>query len=164
MPEEPTSDDAARDTTAGDATPPDAQHTRDVLADRYGAARKPNRRRRRWQVWTFTAIALVASSIAAYVGYQNLAGAPIEAQRVTYEERPGNAVEITIDVSRNDPDQKGVCIVRARNQSGQESGRKEILVAPGLERVSTVIQSIGRPVTADVYGCSYDIPRYLSSP
>ncbi|WP_253857335.1 DUF4307 domain-containing protein [Prauserella alba] len=134
------------------------------MADRYGARRKTKPRRRLWQVWTFTAIALVASSIAAYVGYQNLAGAPIDAQRVTYDERPGNAVEITIDVSRDDPDRQGVCIVRARNRSGQESGRKEILVASGIERVSTVIQSIGRPVTADVYGCSYDIPRYLSSP
>ncbi|MBB3050599.1 hypothetical protein FHS23_001594 [Prauserella isguenensis] len=164
MPEEPTPDDAAADAQAAGAPQPDPQHARDRMADRYGAARKPNRRRSRWQVWTFTAIALVVSGVAAYVGYQNLAGAPIDAQRVTYEERPGDAVQITIDVSRNEPDREGVCIVRARNRSGQESGRKEILVAPGLERVSTVIQSIGRPVTADVYGCSYDVPRYLSSP
>lgn len=164
MPEEPTPGDAAADTPAADSAPPDPQHTRDLMADRYGSARKPKSPRRRWRVWLFTAIALVVSAVAAYVGYQNLAGAPIDAQRVTYEEKPGDAVEITLDVSRNDSDQAVVCIVRARNQSGQESGRKEILVASGRERVSTVIQSIGRPVMADVYGCSYDTPRYLSSP
>ncbi|MCP2235925.1 DUF4307 domain-containing protein [Prauserella halophila] len=164
MPEEPTSDDAAGTTPAADAAAAGPQRARDRLADRYGTGGKPKPRHRRWQVWTFTAIALVASGIAAYVGYQNLAGAPIDAQRVTYDERPGDAMEITIDVSRNDPDRKGVCIVRTRNQSGQESGRKEILVAPGQGRVSTVIRSIDRPVTADIYGCSYDIPQYLSSP
>jgi len=153
LPEEPTS--AETGTESGT----------DRIADRYGRARKkPRTKLKRWQAWTFTAVALVASGVAAYIGYQNLAGAPIEAQRIGYEERPNNAVEITVDVTRDDPAREAVCIVRARNLSGQESGRKEILVPPEQGRMSTVIQSIGRPVTADVYGCSYDIPEYLSSP
>jgi hypothetical protein len=49
--------------------------------------------------------------------------------------------------------------------TGAESGRKEILVPAGggIRRLSTVIRSIGRPVTADVFGCSYDVPPYLST-
>lgn len=164
MPEEPTSDDATDSTPAADTAPQDRQHSQDLMADRYGTTRRPKPRRSRLRTWTFTAIALVVSGVAAYVGYQNLATTPVEAQRVTYDERPGNAVQITIDVTRNEPDRAATCIVRARNLSGQESGRKEILVAPGRERVSTVIQSIGRPVMADIYGCSYAIPQYLSSP
>ncbi|OLT49212.1 hypothetical protein BJF85_10140 [Saccharomonospora sp. CUA-673] len=135
----------------------------DRIADRYGrTARKPWTKLKRWQAVVFTAVALGVSGFGAYVGYQNLAGAPVEAQRIAYEERENNAVEITIDVSRNDADREVVCIVRARNISGQESGRKEILVPPGQSRVSTVIESIGQPVTADVYGCGYDIPEYMS--
>ncbi|MFC4002818.1 DUF4307 domain-containing protein [Prauserella oleivorans] len=129
---------------------------------RYGTTRTRSRAPRRWQVTLIVVLALVGGGAAVYFGYTNLVDTPIEAQRVGYEERPGNAMEITIDVTRQDPERPGVCIVRVRDISGAESGRKEILVAPGESRVSTVIRSIRRPVTADVYGCSYDIPEYLS--
>jgi len=53
-----------------------------------------------------------------------------------------------------------------RDKTGNESGRKELLIPAGAKysRMSTTIKSIGQPVTADVYGCSYDIPPYLSTP
>lgn len=104
------------------------------------------------------------TSVAIYFGYRNFVATPIEAQRIGFEERPGNAMEITIDVLRDDPDRAGVCIVRVRDISGGESGRKELYIAPGVERLSTVVRSIGEPVTADVFGCSYEIPPYLSTP
>lgn len=112
----------------------------------------------------FAAIAFLASGAAAYVGYRNLGDAPIEAQRVGFVERPGNAMEITIDVTRNDPGRAAVCIVSVRDISGAESGRRETYVAPGEERVSTVVRSVGQPVTADVFGCSYNVPEYMSRP
>lgn len=111
----------------------------------------------------FALIALVASSAVAYVGYQNLGSAPIDAQRVAFDEQPPNAMSITIDVNREDPERPGVCIVRVRAISGAESGRREVLVPPGRSRLTTVIRSNGRPVTADVFGCSYEVPEYLSA-
>ncbi|ASR38001.1 hypothetical protein BAY61_26670 [Prauserella marina] len=133
---------------------------------RYGSSHPANRRKRTvrgWRMWVFGAIALAVSITVTLVAYGNLGQAPIEAQRVGFEEKPGNAMEITIDVQRGEPDRPGVCIVRVRDISGAETGRKEIYVAPGEERLSTVIRSIGRPVTADVYGCSYNVPEYLST-
>jgi hypothetical protein len=120
----------------------------------------------RWRRWVFLLIALVVSGAVAYVAYRNLGAAPIDAQRVGFVAEPGNAMQITIAVTRDEPAHPGVCIVQAFDLSGAESGRKEVLVPPGSESmsVSTVIQSIGKPVTADVFGCSYDVPRYLSSP
>jgi hypothetical protein len=117
-------------------------------------------------MWVFGLIALAVSGSVAYVAYRNLGAAPIDAQRVAFAAKPGNSMEITIDVTRDDPARPGMCIVRARDLSGAESGRKEIFVPTGgaSTRVSTVIRSIGQPVTADVFGCSYNVPRYLSSP
>ncbi|MFF5992432.1 DUF4307 domain-containing protein [Prauserella flavalba] len=131
---------------------------------RYGSARPSGRAPRGWQKWLFGALVLLIGGGAAYIGYSNIGSAPIEAQRVGFAERPGNAMEITIDVARDDTQRPGVCIVRVRDISGAESGRKEIYVPPGEERLSTVVRSITRPVTADVYGCSYNVPEYLSSP
>ncbi|HWD01220.1 MAG TPA: DUF4307 domain-containing protein [Amycolatopsis sp.] len=133
-------------------------------ADRYGSAAKTAPKR--WRRWAFLAIALVVSFAVAWIAYVNLGQASIDAERVAFEARPGNAMQVTINVTRDDPDKPGVCIVRVRDKSGAESGRKEVLVPAGAghSRVSTVVKSIDLPVTADVYGCSYSIPRYMSTP
>ncbi len=142
-----------------------AESTRTALPEgRYGKTR--GTRPRRWRSLLFGVVALLVSGTIAYVAYANFGSAPIEGERVLFSEKPDNAMEITINVTRNDPDRAGVCVVRVRDKAGAESGRKEVLVQPGAKnsRVTTTIKSIGRPVTADIFGCSYDVPRYLSRP
>ncbi|MDT7727913.1 MAG: hypothetical protein QOI21_4489 [Actinomycetota bacterium] len=132
--------------------------------DRYGSVRA--KQAPRWRRWVFTGVALVISAGLAFVAYKNLGSTPIDAQRVGFEARPGDSMQITLDVTRDDPGSPVVCVVRVQDVSGAESGRKEVLVPAGGDprRVSTVIRSTGQPVNADVFGCSYDVPRYLSSP
>jgi hypothetical protein len=140
------------------------QAARALPEGRYGSVRAE--RAPRWRRWLFTGIALVVSAGIAYVAYTNLGSTPIDAQRVGFEPRPGDSMQITLDVTRDDPASSAVCVVRVRDVTGAESGRKEILIPAGgdTRRVSSVIRSSGQPVTADVFGCSYDVPRYLSSP
>lgn len=135
-----------------------------LLADRYGTQRATPSRR--WRRWLFLAIALLVSGLIAWVAYVNLGSAPIDAERIAFAAKPGNAMEITLNVTRDDDSRPGVCVVRVRDKTGAESGRKELLIPAGAKynRISTTIKSIGVPVTADVFGCSYDIPRYLSTP
>lgn len=149
--------------SAGQAAPAE-NGTRSTLPEgRYGSAGKAQPRR--WRRWLYLVIALLVSGTIAVVAYQNLGDGPISAERVAFKELPGNAMQITLTVSRDEPDRDGVCIVRARDKTGAESGRREVLVRPGAKNgtLTTVIKSVGQPVTADVYGCSYDVPRYLSS-
>ncbi|WP_246257983.1 DUF4307 domain-containing protein [Amycolatopsis anabasis] len=143
---------------------PASSRGRALPEGRYGSTRRGAPPK--WRIWVFGAIAVLVGATIAYVGYRNLGAAPIEAQRIGFEEKPGNAMSITIDVTRDDPGRAGVCIVRVRDLSGAESGRKEIFVPPGgtSTTLTTVIKSIDRPVTADIFGCSYDVPSYLSTP
>lgn len=144
---------------------PTAAGNRTALPEgRYGKARA--KRPRGWRRLLFGVVALLVSGAIAYVAYSNFGSAPIEGERVAFAEKPGNAMEITVNVTRDDPNRAGVCVVRVRDKAGAESGRKEVLVQPGSKnsRVTTTIKSIGRPVTADIFGCSYDVPRYLSRP
>lgn len=115
-------------------------------------------------MWALAAVGIAVGAVLAYIAYVNLGATPITAQRVGFEEKPGNAMEITVDVSRDQPGKPAVCIVRVRDISGTESGRKELYIPPGNAgtRLRTVIKSASRPVTADVFGCSYSVPDYLS--
>nr|WP_236809263.1 DUF4307 domain-containing protein [Amycolatopsis albispora] len=117
-------------------------------------------------MWALSVAGLLVGGAVAVLAYANLGTAPIEGQRRLFTELPGNAMEITVDVTRDEPELPGVCIVRVRDITGAESGRREVLVPPGESStaVTAVIKSAGRPVTADVFGCSYEVPEYLSSP
>ena len=130
---------------------------------RYGT--QPTRRGRRWRVAVFVAVALAVGGAVAYVGYRNFGTAPIEAERTGYAEQPGNSMRITFTVTRDQPGRPAVCIVRVRDITGNETGRKEVLIPPGgtVVQANSVIQSGTPPVTADVFGCSYQVPEYLST-
>lgn len=141
-----------------------SESTRTVPADRYGRSRRSGTSGR--GRWVFVGLALAVAIGIAYVAFVNIGPAPVSAQRIAFSERPGDAMEITILVTRDEPERPAVCIVRVRDRAGAESGRKELFVPPstGELRLRTVIRSGTPPVTADVFGCSYEVPEYLSRP
>jgi hypothetical protein len=95
----------------------------------------------------------------------NLGSTPIDAQRTGYSPVDATSIKIMFDVIRDEPNRAAVCVVRSRVRDGSEGGRKEVLVPPGgsSRAVSTIIRSSAEPVTADVFGCSYQVPEYLST-
>lgn len=144
------------------STEPAESVARSLPEGRYGKRRAP-RTSRRWR-WTLGGLALAVGVLLTYIAYVNLGDAPISAERIGFSERPGDAMEITINVTKDDENKPAVCIVRVRDRDGAESGRKEILVPAGNNGrpLRTVIRSAGQPVTADVFACSYSVPDYLS--
>jgi hypothetical protein len=130
---------------------------------RYGSRGRPPARRTYWIVGT---AAVVVGGVVAYLAYVNLGSAPIETERTGYESLPGNQMRLSFTVTRDHPDQPAVCIVRVRGRDGGEGGRKEVLIPPDgtPTPVSTIIKSTVEPIVADVFGCSYQVPSYLSTP
>ncbi|MET0233941.1 MAG: DUF4307 domain-containing protein [Kibdelosporangium sp.] len=135
---------------------------RELPEGRYGsrASAKPAGR---WRKWLLPVTGLLLAAAVAYVAYQNLGSAPIEAQRTAFSPAGDSSVRISFTVTRETPSRPAVCVVRARVLDGSEGGRKEVYVPPGVQSISTVIRSAGEPVTADVFGCSYQVPSYLTS-
>lgn len=129
-----------------------------TVAERYGTKSAPP-----WRRWVATVAAVAIGLVVAYVLYRQYGSGPIDAERTSFAEKPGNAMSVTITVTRDDPSKPAVCIVRVRDKSGAESGRKEVYVPPGGQsrQLTTTVRSIGRPVTADVFGCGFDVPPYL---
>jgi Domain of unknown function (DUF4307) len=136
---------------------------RELPEGRYGSSRpRPAGRVRKW---VLGGVGLLLGIGIAYLGYVNLGSTPIDAQRTGYSPVDATSIKITFDVTRDQPEKPAVCVVRARVIDGSEGGRKEVYVPPGRASatVSTIIKSAGEPVTADVFGCSYQVPVYLST-
>jgi hypothetical protein len=130
---------------------------------RYGnRGRGPSRR----TYWLVGGLAVVIGGLIAWLAYVNLGSKPISTERTAYENLPGNAMRLSFTVTRDHPERAVVCIVRVRARDGGEGGRKEVLVPPGgtPAPVTTIIRSTREPVVADVFGCSYQVPPYLSTP
>ena len=110
------------------------------------------------------ALAVLVGLTAAVIGYRNIAERPVEGQALSFRLLEGtHAVSLSFEVVRDDPERPAVCIVRARSRDGDETGRKEVYVPPaaGPVELTTVIRTSRPPVTANVYGCSLQVPPYL---
>jgi len=132
---------------------------------RYGRQRL-TRRQRRMIAGGLTVLVLVAGIVVAVVASGRF-GSPAEGELGGYRLVDDQTVEVTINVTREDPAQPVVCIVRARALDGSETGRREVLVGPSTQKtvqVTAAVKSRKPPVVGDVYGCGTDVPPYLVAP
>jgi hypothetical protein len=135
-------------------------------AARYGKQRLSRRARRRTVV--ILSVVVVAAGVAlALVAFQRLGTGEVKGELGGYELIDDQTARVTISVTRKDPSQPVVCIVRTRSINGAEVGRRELLVPPSPQttvQVTALVKSSRTPVIGDVYGCGTDVPSYLVAP
>ncbi|HEY7052245.1 MAG TPA: DUF4307 domain-containing protein [Mycobacterium sp.] len=130
---------------------------------RYGRQGQ-SRRVRRWIVIGLTLLVLAAGAVVAAVGYHRLGRSDVSGTLAGYRLVDDETVEVTITVTRDDPSQPAVCIVRGKSKDGSETGRREVLVPPSTQssvQVTTIVKTNRPPVMGDVYGCGLHVPAYL---
>ncbi|WP_233576287.1 DUF4307 domain-containing protein [Saccharopolyspora rhizosphaerae] len=135
-----------------------------VPPDRYGS-RAPSARTRPALRWALLAVVLLALVGVSVLGYRNLGSAPIQGEQVAFEVIDDHSVRITVEVQRDDPQRPADCVVRGRAESGEEVGRREVLIHPAgdVTRQDTVLRTSARATIGEVYGCTYNVPEYLST-
>ncbi|OZD14172.1 DUF4307 domain-containing protein [Rhodococcus sp. 06-156-3C] len=109
-------------------------------------------------------VAVLVGLVVAYLAYQRFAVQDVEGKALTFDLMDDETISISFSVTRADPEQEAVCIVRARSRDGSETGRREVFV-PGSSnqevQVTTVLRTSQPPAVGDVYGCSTNVPEYL---
>ncbi|KUI47382.1 hypothetical protein AU198_23480 [Mycobacterium sp. GA-1199] len=134
-------------------------------AARYGRQRLPGVRRR-WLAVAFTLLALAVGVTVAVVAFGRFESEPVTGELGAYELIDDETVSVTISVTREDPSQPVVCIVRARSIDGAETGRREVLVPPSSQQtvqLTAPVKATRQPVIGDIYGCGTDVPSYLTT-
>jgi len=119
--------------------------------------------RRRAAIGLRVLVALAALGLAV-VAYQRFEGEAVKSEAVAYEVLDDQTMSVTISVTRRDPSNPVVCIVRVRSRDGAETGRREIVVAGADDKTvqaTTTVKSYARPFVGDVYGCGTTVPGYL---
>jgi hypothetical protein len=132
---------------------------------RYGRQRL-NRRQRRLIAGGLTALVLVVGVTVAVIASGRFSNS-VEGELGGYRLVDDETVDVTISVTREDPSQPVVCIIRARSIDGGETGRREVLVPPATQQtvqVTAAVKSNKPPVVGDVYGCGTDVPSYVVAP
>lgn len=133
---------------------------------RYGSRELP-RRTRRLILAVAVALVVVAGVVLAVVAWQRLGTSDVKGELTAYQLVDSQTVSVTIGVTRKDPSQPVVCVVRARSIDGSETGRREILVLPSPHdtvQVTAIVRTTKPPAMGDVYGCGTDVPSYLVAP
>lgn len=133
---------------------------------RYGRQRL-SRRSRRWVAVALAVLVVTLGGTAAVIGYQRINSTDVEGEMVAYQLIDAQTVEVTLNVTRSDPSQPAVCIIRGRSRDGSETGRRELLVpASDLATVQVIglVKTSGTPAVGDVYGCGTNVPGYLIEP
>jgi hypothetical protein len=135
---------------------------RQLPVGRYGVPK--SKRSRRWWYWAILAAFVAAGVVVAFVAYENLGATPIDPEVTAYHVVDDSDVTATFTVDRNHPNQAADCIVYALAADGSEVARAEVYVPPSETTIqlSTALQTDERATTVEFYGCSYQVPSYLS--
>ena len=122
---------------------------------RYGR-RRDNRTTPRWKVALVAVVVGAVTAVMGYSLYQAYGEGEYRASVTSFTEVTDNQVVVTF-VVRLPEGGAAHCVVRARDITGAETGREEILVKagpdPGQTLASHRLPTRSRPVTGEVQGC-----------
>ncbi|QBJ97662.1 DUF4307 domain-containing protein [Rhodococcus sp. ABRD24] len=134
-------------------------------ADRYGSTPTASRSRN-WGKWVLTGIVVLAGIGIAYLGYTKFSVKDVEGKQVAFDIVDLQTMNIQFTVTREDPSEAAVCIIRTRSKDGSETGRREVYVAPSASQtveITAPVHASKPPAMGDLYGCSMDVPAYLQA-
>lgn len=147
------------------STAPTRAPTSAAPYQRYESGRLSARARRIMLV-VLVVVVIVAGIGIAFWYYRIFGGSDLKAQAVRYDTVDASTATADISLSRDDPRDPAVCVIRARDTQGAEVGRREVYFPPSPYDdtvISTTIATSGRSGLVEVYGCSYNIPEYLDT-
>ncbi|MEV0945580.1 DUF4307 domain-containing protein [Rhodococcus sp. NPDC049939] len=138
--------------------------TRTLPPGRYGTDEKSSRPKR-WQIWVLSILVVAIGVTVAVIAFNRFSTPELDSQTTSFDLVNDSRLDVTFTVTRKEPYRDAVCIVRARSRDGSETGRREVYIAEGADqtvKVTAPVYTSRPPGMGGVYGCSFDVPAYLT--
>lgn len=135
----------------------------DRVSNRYGTGPARNRR---WVPIALGIVVVILGLIVAYVGYRQYGPKDIEPDQLGYDVVDDSTLTVHFKLTRKNPEQPVVCLVRGMDTEGSEIGRREVLIPgsdSGTVELTTTVRTTARPANGNIYGCSDQVPAYLKA-
>lgn len=115
-------------------------------------------------------VVLAAGAAVTYGQYKVFGSTDLESNVTQYETVSAHEIEGTVSLTRDNPEDAAVCVIRARDRTGFEVARREVYFPPSTASPTDIFTGMHtisltglQPGIIDVYGCSYTIPDYLAT-
>ncbi|AZG45012.1 DUF4307 domain-containing protein [Gordonia insulae] len=121
--------------------------------------------RRGWFIVLSVLVVVVGVGLA-FLGFTKFATPDVSGEATGYQILNPSTVSVQFTVTRSDPGRPAACVVRGRSLDGDETGRREVLIPAGSQGqmgVRTEVTTSKPPVIGEVFGCTTDVPAYLTS-
>lgn len=111
---------------------------------------------------------LVVAMAYIFVQMNRVSTPDVTASQAGWARQDGREDDVfifTLDVTREDPSLESYCIIYALNYDVAEVGRRDVTIpagGPSTIRLDVPIQTREQAVAGDVYGCSTEMPAFLS--
>ncbi|MGW6693474.1 DUF4307 domain-containing protein [Rhodococcus sp. NPDC054953] len=139
--------------------------TETIPSDRYPMPQGSVRGSRITSIVLTIGVVLLGLAVA-WLGYNKFAAKDIASEMVQYSIVDDSTMAMSFTVTREEPSEAALCIVRVRSRDGSETGRREIVVQPsehGTVQIDTQVTTSQPPGVADIYGCGSTVPSYLTA-
>lgn len=130
--------------------------------ERYGQARSALTSRAVALLLTLLVGALLVAGVVTMVRLNDSPDISGEVMSVSIVD--DERADVVMTVTRDEPSTPAYCILRAKDETKGEVGRREVYVPPSEDervRVEASIPTWAPAFEADVYGCGSDVPDYL---
>lgn len=114
----------------------------------------------------FALVMVIAFSVALAKYLQSADNQSTNVSFASSERISDTTLRVWVDVKRQNVDTPAYCIVTALNYDMAETGRREVYIQPGgdkIQRLQLDILTREPAVAGGAYGCGEDIPFYLHS-
>lgn len=108
---------------------------------------------------------IVVCGFYIYRQYTTSTTADVTLSTAGFTRPSDNQLDVTVDVTRDDPATPAYCIVQALNYDKTEVGRREFVIPAGEAKTTRLVVSVPTTEVAVAglpYGCSSSIPSYLT--
>ncbi len=113
------------------------------------------------------ALVVVAGAGVAYAYYSTLGSTDLKGEAIRWDDVDESTMTAQISLTRDDPSEPAMCVIRGRDRDGVEVARREVYF-PATQFDDTVVttsmRTSSRGGVVDVYGCTYNVPAYLEAP